>query len=136
MKTRTKIIAAIAAAAFATTLAGCASDAQKVNENLTTEADQFNVQRTIVGINGITDKTAFYVEGRCSITADTADNQLEVICKQGPDDYRKHFIGLSDNIFYVVTQEKGIDVSEYHTKIVLKPENLIPEFDIRMGEDK
>lgn len=126
------IIAGAFAGLFLVTGAGCSSDAAKVNENITTAADQFEVQRRIVGINGITDTPAFEVEGRCSIN--DQGSQLEVICKHGPDDYRKHFVGLSDNTYYVATQLEGIDVSVYHTRILIKPENIIPEFDLEAGE--
>ena len=60
--------AALAVLAGVFGLAACSSDAAKVNENITTAADQFEVQRKIVGINGITDTPAFEVEGRCSLT--------------------------------------------------------------------
>lgn len=111
---------------------GCASDASKADENLTTAADQFEVQRQIVGINGITDEILFSVEGRCSITDE--GHQLEVLCKHGENDYRKHFIGLSDNTTYVAEQLDPIDVSVYHTRILIKPENFIPELDLEAGE--
>ena len=127
-------LAAVAMIGAVLVLAGCTSDADTASRNISTAADQFEVQRKIIGVNGLTGETAFFVEGRCSITADTVDNQLEVTCKHASDDYRKHFIGLSDNTFYVVTQEKGIDVSEYHTRIIIKPQNVIPEFDIMVGE--
>lgn len=125
MKKITILGTAILAAMFA--LTGCASDAQTVNNNITTAADQFEVQRSIVGINGITGTVEFQVEGRCSITDE--GHQLEVICKHGPDEYRKHFIGLSDNTFYVAEQLDAIDVSEYHTRIVIKPESVLPNLD-------
>lgn len=112
---------------------GCASDAETVSENLSTAADQFEVQRKIVGINGITDKPAFIVEGRCSITDET--RQLEVTCKHGDDDYRKHFVGLSDNVFYVATQLEAMDASEYRTRIIIKPETIIPNFDLETSGD-
>ena len=57
-------------------------------------------------------------------------------CKYGPSEYRKHVFILGDQDSVVVTQEKPIDVSEYHTRIVLKPQNVIPEFDIMVGEDE
>lgn len=126
------ITAAAITAALLLTGAGCASDASKVNENITTAADQFEVQRRIVGINGITDTPAFEVEGRCSIT--DQGTQLEVICKHGPDDYRKHFVGLSDNTYYVATQLESIDASEYNTRILIKPQNIIPNFDLEAGK--
>lgn len=108
-------------------LAGCGTDADKVSENLSTEADRFEVQRRIVGINGITDEVLFEVEGRCSLER---DGDLVITCKHGDDDYRKHYVGLSDNVTWVSTQLEGIDVSEYHTTIVLKPENILPNFDL------
>lgn len=133
MNTRSKIVlGAGLASAFLLTGAGCASDAAKVNENITTAADQFEVQRKIVGVNGIADTPAFEVEGRCSIN--DQGHQLEIICKHGPDDYRKHFIGLSDNTYYVATQLEGLDASEYNTRILIKPENIVPNFDLEMGK--
>lgn len=118
-------------------LAGCSSNADKVSDNLSTEAEQFKVQRKIVGINGITDKILFEVEGRCSLEmGDTMENTLDVICKHGPDDFRKHYIGMSDNVTFISTQVKGLDVSEYRTKIILKPENLVPDFDLVTGESE
>lgn len=125
------IIAGVALAGLA--LTGCenTSGADKASKNISTAADNFEVQRKIVGINGITDEPAFEVEGRCSINED--GNQLEVTCKHGEDDYRKHYVGLSDNVFYVATQLDSIDVSEYHTRIIIKPQTIIPDFDLQTG---
>lgn len=113
-------------------LAGCTSNATKANENLSIAADNFEVQRHIVGINGITGDYEFEVVGRCSINDE--GHQLEVTCRQGPDDYRKHMIGLSDNTFYVAEQLDPIDVSVYHTRIILKPETLLPEIELQTGK--
>ena len=120
------------ALALAALVAGCGSNADTVSDNLSKEAEKFNVQRHIVGINGITDKILFDVEGRCSLEFPTG--QLEVICKHGPDDYRKHHIGLSDNATYVSVQTGGLDVSEYRTKIIIRPESLVPDFDLVTGD--
>lgn len=128
-KHRKKIIAATAVmAGILLTGAGCASDADKVSENISTAAEQFEVQRSIVGVNAITDTPAFEVEGRCSIERN--GDRLIVTCKHGDDDYRKHELGLADNVYYASVQLEGIDVSEYRTRILIKPENIIPEFDL------
>ena len=129
-----KKIIAVTAVAFAAgvVLSGCNSDAKNASDNLSKAADQFEVQRRIVGVNGITGKYEFFVEGRCSI--DPQDRKLVVTCRQGPNDYRKHYLGLSDNTFYVSTQLEPIDVSVYHTRIVIKPENVIPEIDLQGGK--
>lgn len=125
MRRRALVAASLVAATLG--LAGCATDAAKVSENLSVEADRFEVQRRIVGINGITDEVLFEVEGRCSLER---DGDLVITCKHGDDDYRKHYVGLSDNVTWVSTQLEGIDVSEYRTTIVLKPENILPNFDL------
>lgn len=114
-------------------LVGCTTDAQKVSRNLSTAADQFEVQRHIVGLNGITDSVLFEVEGRCSIER---DGDLVVTCKHGPDDFRKHFIGLSDNVTFIATQMDGVDASTYRTRIIIKPENIVPDFDLVTGEQQ
>lgn len=133
MKKFLVVIALILSAAF--TVAGCSSQADTVAHNISVQAEKFQVQRRIVGVNGITDKVEFVVEGRCSIEGDGLGNldALIVTCKQGPHDYRKHYIGMSDNMFFISTQLQGIAVSEYHTKIVLKPQGIVPDLDLVTG---
>lgn len=130
-----KIAIASAAIACAIALTGCTGEpaASKVSENLSTAADNFEVQRRIVGINGITDEILFEVEGRCSIER---DGDLVVTCKHGPDDYRKHFIGLSDNVTFISTQLEGIDVSEFRTRIILRPETIVPDLEVSTSSEQ
>jgi len=113
-------------------LTGCTSDADKTSKNLSKAAEQFEVQRRIVGINGVTDKILFEVEGKCSI--ETPDGRLEVVCKHGPNDFRKHFVGLSDNVTYIAVQTQGVAANVYRTRIILKPENIVPDFDLVTGK--
>lgn len=125
------IAAALIGAASILGASACSSDADMASRNISTAADNFEVNRLIVGINGITDKVLFSVEGRCSITR---DGDLIVTCKHGPNDYRKHVLGLSQNVTFVSTQLDGIDASVYHTRIILKPENILPNFDLSTGK--
>lgn len=117
--------------AAAGVFAGCGSKADKVSQNISTEAENFAVQRRIVGVNGITDKVEFEVEGRCSY--ESYGNRFELVCKQGPKEFRKHTLLLSDNIFVIVTQLAPINVSEFRTKIILKPTNIVPDLDLVTG---
>lgn len=110
-------------------LAGCYSDAQIASHNLSKSADMFEINRRIVFYNGITDTYMLTVEGRCSIRADGTDRQLEVTCKTASDQYKKHFLGLSDNVTYVAEQLEGANVSTYHYRVVFKPQSLIPNID-------
>lgn len=116
---------------------GCGSNADTASDNISKEAEKFKVQRKIVGINGITDKVLFEVEGKCSIeSGETMGGVLDVICKHGPGDLRKHYIGLSDNVTFVSTQVKGISVSEYRTKVIIRPTSIVPDFDLVTGEQE
>ena len=117
-------------AAGALILAGCSTEADQVSENLSTAAEQFEIERRIIFINGITDSVPLVIEGRCSIEVDAADDQLEVTCKTGPDAFKKHFLGLSDNMTYIVEQVEAADADEFRNRIIIKPEQLIPDFDL------
>ena len=106
------------------------SDADMASKNLSKAADNFEISRRIVFFNGITDKYMLTIEGRCSIEVDDADSQLEVTCKIGPDQYKKHFLGLSDNVTYFVEQTESADVSEYHYRVIFKPASIIPDVEL------
>lgn len=133
-----KIIATIAAIGAAVlVLTGCTSDADTASYNLSQQAEQFEIERRITAINGITDTVMLEIEGRCSIESGDATgvaNALEITCKTGPNQYHKHFVGLSDNVTYVTQQLGTSDVSVYHHRVLIKPENLLPEFDYEAGE--
>lgn len=131
MKNRTKKIIAAAALALGTLgLAGC-SGAEVASHNISKDSDNFKVERRVVFINGVTDKYPFSIEGRCSIQPDMAEAQLEVTCKTGEDEFKKHFLGLTDNIGYIVEQLEPSKVSEFHYKVVFRPEAIIPDLDVQ-----
>lgn len=128
MNKLTKTIIALAVGLLA--LAGCSSDADVASENISTDADNFKINRRIVAVNGITDKYILSVEGWCNINVDTNARQLEVTCKVN-DGYKKHFVGLSDNTTYFVEQLKSANVSVDHYKVIFKPEAIIPDIEAR-----
>lgn len=112
-------------------VAACTSDADRASENVSTAADNFEVARLIVGIDVVTGAVLFSVEGRCSITRDP--DALVVICKEGPEEFKKHYFGLAPGVTYVSTQLEPIKASVYRTRIILKPENVVPNFDLSVG---
>ena len=130
---RTKTVAlALTALTAGVLLTGCSSDAQTASYNLSKDADQFMIERQVVFYNGITNEVMLTIDGFCSI--EDQGTQLEVTCKAGPNEYTKDFLGLSDNVTYFAAQKEATDVSVYHRKFIIKPENLLPEFDLEMGE--
>lgn len=106
-------------------MTGC-NEAERVRMNLTQEADNFNSLRRITVIDCITGDTLFQMEGRSSITADTADNQLEIITEYQKGLYNKQIIGLSDNVTYIVEDLEVTNVSEYHYEINFNPHMWLP----------
>lgn len=111
-----------------TLLTGCLGDAQVASSNLSKAADQFEIDRRVVFYNGITGDYMLTLEGKCSIKDDSG--QLEVICKTGSNEFKKHFLGLSDNVTYFAEQIDGVGVSVYHNRIIWKPQSIIPNVDI------
>lgn len=112
-------------------MAGECDDAQVASQNISKAADNFEVNRQIVFYNGITDKYIAEIEGRCSIKADGTDKQLEVTCKIGPNQFKKDFLGLSDNVTYFALQKELIDVSVYHYRTTFKPQAILTDWDFR-----
>ncbi len=107
-------------------LTGCDTQASRVSENLSQQADNFNDVRQITVINCLQGDVLFQMTGKMSITADTADNQLEIIVEDENGEYKKHFIGLSDNVTYVVEDITSDDVSNYHYTLNFNPNMWIP----------
>ena len=105
-------------------------DADIANRNLSKAADNFEVVRRIVFYNGITDTYILTIEGRCSIHDDGL-GQLEVVCKTGDNTYKKHFLGLSDNVTYFAEQLESKNVSVNHYRVTFKPRAIVPDIDVR-----
>lgn len=105
------------------------NDAQVASSNLSKAADNFEIKRRIIFYNGITGDFMLTVEGLCS--QEHTDRKLAVTCKTGPTEYKKHFLGLSDNVTYFSEQLDGKGVSVYHYRVVFKPSVIIPDIDLR-----
>lgn len=106
-------------------LTGC-SQAARASYNISKEADNFNDVRQITVMNCIKGDVLFQMTGKMSITADTEQNQLEVIVEDEAGEYKKHFIGLSDNVTYVVEDITSKEVSNYHYTLNFNPKMWIP----------
>lgn len=108
------------------------SKADIASENLSKAAENFEIQRRIVFFNGITDKYLLTIEGRCSVETGESKlgGSLEVTCKVGPNQYKKHFLGLSDNVSFFVEQSEAVDVDVYHYRVIFRPDTIIPAVEI------
>lgn len=109
-------------------LAGCETQASRVEYNLTQEADNFNIVRQLTVINCLQGDVLFQMTGRMSITADVEDNQLEIIVENEDGNYTKHFVGLSDNVTYTI-EDLNLgknDVKKYKYTLNFNPNMWLP----------
>jgi len=124
------VLIIVSGAILGSALIGCFdTDANIASRNLSKAADMFEIQRRIVFYNGITDTYMLTVEGRCSV--ELASSVLRVTCKTGDNEFKKHYLGLSDNVTYFAEQLDSASVSAYRYKVIFKPLSIIPDIDLK-----
>ena len=116
--------------AIASSLIGC-SDADLASSNLSKAADNFEITRRVVFYNGITGEYILSIEGLCSLGQSSLSKATTVTCKTGPNDYKKHFLGLSDNVTYFAEQIESAKTDIYQYRVVFKPMAIIPNIELR-----
>ncbi|AVN27481.1 beta-sandwich lipoprotein [Acinetobacter baumannii] len=128
MKTKMLCVGLAAALMFV----GCSRDAQVASKNLSYAADNFQLDRRIVFYNGITGDYILTIEGKCSFDA-VSEKKVDVTCKTGDSEFKKHSLGISDNVTYFSEQLTSKGVSTYHYKVAFKPQSIIPDIDLKVN---
>lgn len=116
--------------AAALALTACDDDATVASRNLSKDADNFKVARRVVFYNGITDNYMLEIRGMCSIDSGVSARSITVTCKVG-DGFKKHILGLSDNVTYFVEQLDAKDVSTSFYRVTFKPSTILPDIELR-----
>ena len=106
------------------------TDSRIAGRNLNTAAEMFEINRRIVFYNGITGDYMLSIEGKCDISDEST--KVKITCKTGPDTFKRHQLGLSDNITYMSEHLNPTSASVYHNRVVFKPQSIIPEVDINV----
>jgi hypothetical protein len=120
-----------AAALAALSLSACDNPADVASRNMSEAADRFEVQRRIVFYNGITGGYMLTIEGLCSLGNRDARREVSVTCMTGPGTYKKHFLGLSDNVTFFVEQVEPVPVGTYRYVVMFNPSSIIPDIRVR-----
>jgi hypothetical protein len=107
---------------------GC-TDASIASSNLSRAADMFQLDRRIVFYNGITSEYILTIEGKCSVQSN--QHKLAVTCKVSDNKFKKHFLGISDNVTWFSEQLESKNVSTYHYKVIFKHQTIIPDMDFK-----
>lgn len=125
--------------AIATTLAltACSkdNDREKISHNLSVAADKFEINRRVVFYNGITNTDILAIEGRCAFEAES-EHKVNVTCRVGPNEYKKHTLGISDNVTYISEQLDAAQASAYHYRVVFRPQAIIPDIQLDLKGSK
>ncbi len=128
-----KIFGVLLVCMVAIVLSAC-TEADTVNHNIDKAADSFEVQRRVVFFNGITDKYLLTIEGLCSLGNNDNDNRLRVTCKVGENQYKRHYLGLSDNVSFFIEQTDASFTDPFHYRVIFRPESIIPDIDIQTSK--
>ena len=123
-----KLFVFVIALVMVLAMAGC-SEADKVNTNLSKQADYFECERRITVYNARTDKIILEAEGYMSIS-NNSTNELVVTVKTGPSEYKKNYIYLNDYTLYVVEDITGTHTDPYHYKIYFHTE-ILPDVEVK-----
>mgnify|MGYP004560904441 FL=1 len=128
MKRRTVAILLIVCFIMAVMLCGC-SEADKVNANMSKQADYFECERKITVYNARTDKVILECEGYMSIS-NNAYGELVVTVKTGANTYKKNYIYLNTYTLYTVEDITGTHTDPYHYKMIFHTE-VLPDVEVR-----
>ena len=107
--------------------AGC-SEVDRVNRNISKQAQYFECERRVTVYNARTDKIIMYIEGYIDISNNTT-NELVVTAKVGEDTYKKNYVYLNEYTLYVVEDINGTHTDPYHYKVYFDVK--LPDFEVK-----
>ena len=108
---------------------GC-TEADQVSQNISKEADNFNVTRKLTVLNARTDTVLLELTGTFALGNSSA-NELEVIIETDEGKYQKDYVYLNEYTMYVVEDISGSEVDKYHYEI-----NFLPEWGFKATHSK
>lgn len=113
----------------ALSLAACKQESDVAAYNVSQAAHNFEVLRRVVFYNGITGEYILTIEGLLSVTPE--DGKLSVIVKTGPSQYKKHYLGVSDNVTWFCEQLEPVAADPFHYRVIFRPQTIIPDVDVQ-----
>lgn len=108
---------------------GCEQESTRAAYNVSQAAHNFEVKRRVVFYNGITGEYVLTIEGLLSVTRES--DQLSVIVKTGPSQYKKHYLGISQNVTWFCEQIDSIHADPYHYRVLFRPTTIIPDIEVK-----
>lgn len=128
MKQKLTIVAILFLAVI---LSACTQESDRAAYNVSAAAHNFEVNRRCIFYNGITGEYILTIEGLLSVTESGTQNRSEVIVKTGPKNYKKHYLGLSDNVSYFVEQIESVTADPFRYRVIFRPKTIIPDIELQ-----
>jgi hypothetical protein len=125
------ILAVVTTLTFGLALPSCAPESDVAAYNVSTAAHNFEVNRRAIFYNGITGDYILTIEGLLSVKESETQKRLEVIVKTGPKTYKKHYLGLSDNVTYFVEQLDPVTADPFHYRVIFRPATIVPDVELQ-----
>lgn len=114
-------------------LSGCMAESETAAYNVSQAAHNFEVYRRVVFYNGITGEYILTIEGLLSVTPDDRNSDwVAVIVKTGPTSYKKHYLGVSDNVTWFCEQMEPIQADPFHYRVFFRPATIIPDIEVQV----
>lgn len=121
-----KKLFALAIVVFSAVSMVSCSKADRVSHNLSREADELNITRRVTVINGITNQIIFQATGQMSIEYVEERKQLNIIALGENGEYKKHIVGISDNVSYMVEDITGMKGVDTKYRLYFNPDMIVP----------
>jgi hypothetical protein len=118
--------------ALAATLAlgACDKPADVAARNLAQAADNFEINRRITFMNGMTNQSMLVIEGLCALGNNDTSGRMSVICRIGPNQYKRHHLGLGPTVSFISEQIDAAPANTYQYRVTFNPSVIVP--DIRL----
>ena len=121
--------AAVISLFIALAVTSCDQESERAAYNVSQAAHNFEVNRKVVFYNGVTGEYIMTIEGLLSVTA--SDNKLDVIVKTGPNEYKKHYLGISDNVTWFCEQIDSVKADPFHYRVIWRPTTIVPDIEVQ-----
>ena len=128
-----KVLKTLTALLALVSLAGC-SAADIASSNLKRDAEEFKINRRIVGINTITGEYLLEMQGNCSVETNIDKQRLEATCLVGEDQYKLHYVGLAPTVTYISEQLEYVEADRYQYKLYFKPTAVLPTIQVTVPD--
>lgn len=108
----------------------CEQESDVATYNVSQAAHNFEVLRRVVFYNGITGEYILTIEGLLSVTPE--NEKLSVIVKTGPKEYKKHYLGVSDNVTWFCEQLEPVEADPFHYRVIFRPTTIVPDLEMQV----